>query len=462
MKTLGIVALSALVISSCTVSVPAFADDGDDWRHHAACDHRVCLYVVDEEDDSDGDGVADIDELYLGTDVLDRLSMPAAQKLIDQVLMRDLPSFESHLTELVVLPQMTTDFSHLATAVGLMDLPSSAWGTSSLPNLFGDLAKNGLTGILSGWAITLPGSGHELPEGSDAAHYTYMQQVMDTTSGTSFNFPNISGWGSNNNKSGGVTTGGGASITRQEDGTYRMHAGQNTEYPDGSRDGTSLEGRTTKNGQSTTSTTLSSNRMGDTISKTVTESKTEKDPKTGKTTTETTTTTTTFNGKGQKTGEITTTTKVTTDPKTGTKTTEKSGSTTDANGTTTPAKPTKTVEACQKKDCSTGMVDPDYVSFSGPLTPDDYRKVMARLSSVRTPGPDTGVLTDGPIQIPTRDIYSNYTGDGVVVLSATPDPQFNSAHPEYNPELIEMAQLGGTVPPNPNADDPTGYWPDKP
>ncbi|MGN6502241.1 MAG: hypothetical protein ACTHKX_04955, partial [Pseudolysinimonas sp.] len=158
-------------------------------------------------------------------------------------------------------------------------------------------------------------------------------------------------------------------------------------------------------------------------------------------------------------GSTSTETKV--ESKNGQKTTTVTTTTTDADGKKTTQKSDPKTEKCATKDCSGGMSDPDYVTF-GPLTADDYRKVAVRLGEVRTPGPDTGILTDAPPQVPTRDIYSNYSGDGVVVLSSTPNPRFNIAQPEYNGELAEMAQLGGTVPPNPNADDPTGYWPDKP
>lgn len=460
MKTWGIVAASALVLSGLAIGVPAQADD--DWRHHVACDHRVCLIVLEDEDDSDGDGIADVDEKYLGSDFLDRLSMPAAQKLIDSALMRELPSFESHITELVALPQMTTDFSKLATAVGLTDLPTDSWGTNNIPHLLPALQANGLTGILSAWGITLPGSGHELPEGSDAAYFTYMQQVMDKTDSTTFTFPNVTSGGPNDQKVVTSSTIGGISVN-YEGGVINMHAGQSTYYVGGSHDGTSYDGtKNPKTGAVTTnSTTIHQDDNGNTIGKTVTKTTVEKNKATGGTTT-TTTTTRTGLDNGKVTGSTTTTTVVTTNPKAGTKETKTSGSTTDANGKTTPDPETKPVtEKCKTKDCKDGMSDPDYVTF-GPLTKDDYRKVMARLNSIRTPGPDTGLLTDSAPQIPTRDIYSNYTGDGVVVLSSEPNPRFNIAQPEYNGELAEMAQLGGTVPPNPNADDPTGYWPDKP
>ncbi|HTL41468.1 MAG TPA: thrombospondin type 3 repeat-containing protein [Pseudolysinimonas sp.] len=460
MKSLPIATVALLLLTGVAAAVPASTASADDGRKPASCDHRVCLRVVEQQSDTDGDGVTDLDEDFLGTDPRDAASFPAGQKLIDAALMRELPSFESHLTELVVLPQMTTDFSALATAVGLMDLPTASWGTTNAPHLLGDLGKNGFTGILSGLGITLPGSGNALPEGSDAAQFTYMQQVMDSTSSTSFTFPNIAGWGANNGKSGGETTVGQTRVST-ENGITRLSSGTSTYYPDGSHDGTSLEGRKTSTSTQTKSVTTSSDRMGNTVSQTVTTSSSDKDPKTGKTTTTTTTTTTGYSKDGRITGAVSQTTKVTTDPKTGTKTTETSGSTTNSDGTVTPVEPQKKTEKCQTKDCSDGMSDPDYVTF-GPLTADDYNRVMARIDAVRTPGPDSGILTDNPPQVPTRDIYSNYSGDGVVVLSATPNPRFNIAQPEYNGELAEMAQLGGTVPPNPNADDPTGYWPDKP
>lgn len=456
MKSLPIATVAVLLLTGVSTASPAAADG--DWRHHTACDYRVCLVVLDDEDDSDGDGIADVDEIALGTDMLDRLSLPASQKLIDQALMRELPSFESHLTELVVLPQMTPDFSALATAVGLMDLPTDSWGTKNVPGLFGKLHDNGLTGILSGFGIDLPSSGqNELPQGSDASHITYMEWVSDTTTSMSdFPFPYRPS-GFNAGKQGETTFG--AIDMKTQDGTTRIDFGTSTNFPDGSHDGSTYSGKATKTGIETHATTLSTDWMGDPKTKTQIDYSRSKDAKTGVTTETTTVTVTTFDKNGNPTGSTSTETKV--DSKNGQKTTTVTTTTTDADGKKTTQKSDPKTEKCTTKDCSGGMSDPDYVTF-GPLTADDYRKVAVRLGEVRTPGPDSGILTDAPPQIPTRDIYSNYSGDGVVVLSATPNPRFNIAQPEYNGELAEMAQLGGTVPPNPNADDPTGYWPDKP
>jgi hypothetical protein len=460
MKTLRVAVLCALVVSSATVSVPAFADDGDDWRHHAACDHRVCLYVIDEEDDTDGDGVADIDERYLGTDVFDRLSMPAAQKLIDQMLMRDLPSFESHLTELVVLPQMTTDFSHLATAVGLMDLPSKAWGTTSLPGLFGDLQTNGLAGITAAVGINLPGSGgHDLPDGISDSYFTYMQQVKDGTESSSTMFDEFGAQGMNAGKQGGAMVLSNFSVSI-EGGFANVRGETDTSYPDKTKDYSSFTHWTNtqnpnESGSNWRNTSLGSNGENS-ISKGY--SKTVKDPDTGEIVTTSHVETEYYDKDGRRAGNSVSDSKTTI--KDGVKTTETTTTTVDTKGHKTVTK-TNSEEKCQSKDCSGGMVDPDYVTF-GPLTADDYRKVIARIDSIRTPGPDTGILSDNPPQIPTRDIYANYSGDGVVVFSATPNPHFNTAQPEYDPQLQDMAPLAGIGAPNTQTDDPTAYWPDKP
>jgi hypothetical protein len=462
-KTLRIAAAALLIATGLAVATPASADDNGD-RKPALCDYRVCLLVVAKLVDTDGDGVTDIDEKYFGTDVLDRLSMPAAQKVIDTALMRELPSFESHLTELVVLPQMTTDFSALATAVGLMDLPTDSWGTKNAPGLLGQLAKNGLDGITSALGIARPGSGgHELPEGSSSSYFTYMQQVMDGEGSYSFDIPGSTGYGANSGKQGGETVFGPTS-TSTNNGTIAIRGEDVTTYADGSKDRTKysasqpdkpLDGGWVRTGSS--STTTSTDKDGYTTSVTKTTKAVNTNSKTGESNSSTTVTTTTYARSGQATSSHTTTTKTETKNGETTTTTETTGWNTHDD----PEPPATTTETCTKDCKDHGMVDPDQVQF-GILTPGDYARVIARINSVRTPGPDTGVLTDDPPRIPTKDIYSNYTGDGVVVLSSTPNPQFNIAQPEYNSELAEMAQLGGTVPPNPNADDPTGYWPDKP
>src|SRR5690606_13228215 len=97
--------------------------------------------------DSDGDGVADVDEDTLGSDALDPDSYPDVVDMLDLVLERQLPSFEEHLTELVVLPRNTPD-GKLATPFGALDIPEQGSSVlESVEDLFDQVEANGFDNL---------------------------------------------------------------------------------------------------------------------------------------------------------------------------------------------------------------------------------------------------------------------------------------------------------------------------
>lgn len=128
-------AVGTLVLSlGLIVTVPAGASAQEPIGRIAVCEHRVCLVLVDDSSDTDGDGVADVDEDTLGSDALDPDSYPEVGELLDLVGERQLPSFEERLTELVVLPRDTPD-GRLATPFGALDVPEE--GSSVLDSVEG-------------------------------------------------------------------------------------------------------------------------------------------------------------------------------------------------------------------------------------------------------------------------------------------------------------------------------------
>jgi hypothetical protein len=129
---------------------PAAANGGGGGWQHGWCSQRVCLVVLDSQRDTDGDGFPDVDEKELGTDPYDANSHPPVLKALDLLLAGRLPSFERHLTELVVLPEKTPDGQAIDTGLGQWDLNDH---DLQLLNTFADLTsmleKNGFEDLLS-------------------------------------------------------------------------------------------------------------------------------------------------------------------------------------------------------------------------------------------------------------------------------------------------------------------------
>lgn len=453
---------AALVAAGLVAAAPAHADE-ERPRTLAACDYRICVYVLDALTDADGDGVVDLDEEYFATGVLDATSAPTGGQLVDAALERVLPSFERHLTELVVLPQVAEDRASLATALGSFPLPATPWD-DDLSSSLAAIAKNGFTDILSGIGVSQPtaGDGGIRVPGMLTTHFSYLQLVSSGEGTTVFSFPDFRGGGVNEGRTDGRTGTDGPS-TKVGDVTTSIRGGQVTVYPDGSEDVTTFSGSTaTKadDGPQTVVTgfvTTSTNQGTGSTSKTTSTTKTTTDPKTGSTTSTTSSSTTTTTKDGTST-----TTKTRTETKDGTTTSESSTETTDKDGNVipTPHGESETHRCTGEKCAGGGRTDPDYVGV-GPFSEADQARVIARLNSVRTPGPDTGAVLGDPPKVPPRDLYALYSGDGVITLSATPNPRFNSAQPEYHPGLRDLAPMAGVLPPDTSGSG-YGYWPDKP
>lgn len=132
----------------------ALAEEPDRPTVKAVCENRLCLLVLDSSADSDGDGVADIDEEALGTDARDPRSRPEAKEVFDHVLARELPSFEQHLTELVALPRNKRDGA-LDSPLGTFEKPEKGGYLQSVEGLLGDLRANGFENVGTTMTVTL-------------------------------------------------------------------------------------------------------------------------------------------------------------------------------------------------------------------------------------------------------------------------------------------------------------------
>ncbi|GAA2709595.1 hypothetical protein ACFY2R_29710 [Micromonospora olivasterospora] len=58
-----IAAAGAIGLSVGLIGTGAGAASAEEGNRRGVCEHRVCLLVLDESHDSDGDGVTDVDEI---------------------------------------------------------------------------------------------------------------------------------------------------------------------------------------------------------------------------------------------------------------------------------------------------------------------------------------------------------------------------------------------------------------
>jgi hypothetical protein len=142
--TLSAAAATALLACTLPMSVgaiaPVRADEPEPRLLH--CDSGACLRYLIVLEDSDGDGVSDVDEVALGTDPHDPASTPPVLGMISLAGIGRLPSFNTRFSEIVLLPDSAPDGTSLSAGPAL----ATAFG----PTRKDALARLGLTsGLLS-------------------------------------------------------------------------------------------------------------------------------------------------------------------------------------------------------------------------------------------------------------------------------------------------------------------------
>jgi len=441
-KLVAAVGIATVVAGSAwAIATPASAAPEDEKVQIAACQHRVCVYVLNPKSDRDGDGVTDIDEIAAGTNPDDRWDYPDAPKLIDMAINGELPSFRKHLTEIVVLPTMTPDKESLATGFGAFALPAQAWLANDPRDGIAKIRGNGYSNMIGQLTDMLR------PE-KEGAPWGHVDRYVLISAGD----------GSNSGKA-GTMTGGRPEFTYT--GGIVAHS-YTMDYPDKSRDVViETAERTGPNTTETTGSTTSFDGEGNKTGHTSESSSTTTDPKSGETTSSSTTSQETFDPKsGAKTGSSTTVTETTT--KDGVRTSQTTTTYYDADGNVVGEEVTEAPpEQCPNNKCpSDGYYNSEYIA-PGPITGEDFERVVIRLNWSRTPGPDNGShdpITSGTPSLPKWPLVALMNPDGVVVLATSFTPRFNVAQPEYDPRLQEMAPLAGIAPPV-NNENGTTSWP---
>lgn len=446
-SAVGVVVLAAGL--AWAVASPATAGPGP-GPFPGVCQHRVCVLVLDAQADSDRDGVTDVDEVAAGTDPNDPWSFPGAPELIDLAIGGKLTSFNRHLTEVVILPTMTPDGKSLATGFGAFDMPAQAWLANDPRDGLAKIRENGYSNQIGAVTGMLQAHDKDRPPWGRAKDYSLVAGgAMD--------------YGPNSGKFGTLVGG-----HRKEDGSrgpeVSFTGGDATylfdmEYSDGSRDEVTTFGTKDGSGADTVQTGYTSyDADGNKIGYTTGSSTQTTDPKTGDTTSSDESDTTHFDPKtGAKTGSTSTSVQVTVHN--GVKTTTTTKIYYDAEGNETGGDSTTVDETCTDETCDGGgYYNAEYIA-PGPITGEDFARVITRINSSRTPGPDTGLgdATSNPPPL-KWPLVSLINPDGVTVLAMSNTPTFNRAQPEYDPRLSELAPLAGIKPPVHNENGTTS-WP---
>lgn len=447
----GAAALTATLLASLGLATPAAAGPGP---LPGVCQYRVCVVTLDTKADSDGDGVTDVDEAAAGTDPYDRWSYPGAAELIDLAIKGELTSFNRHLTEVVILPKMTPDGNAIATGFGAFDLPDKAWLANDPVDGLAKIWKNGFSNQLGAITGLFTANGKDRPPWTAANDYSLVAG-------------GATDWGPNGGKFGTYVGGhsdseGGRGPNFQFNGNNEPKHLFDMNYKDGSHDEFTVWQETGRNGALVTKAFYTSyDDEGREIGYTEGSSYSTTDQKTGET--HSYASSTTWN-VDPTTGKTTGSTKKTVDIKTsnGRKTTTTTKTTYDADGNVIAIDSLEVDEPCETKDCKPkkdGYYNSEYIA-PGPITDEDFARVVTRINASRTPGPDTGagdVIGDTPPP-PKWPLVSLLNPDGVTVLAMSNTPQFNRAQPEYDPRLSELAPLAGIAPPVHN-DNGTTSWP---
>lgn len=112
MRALATLLVPALVPACASSSSPEDNNVGRDipivkYEEKIKCSDDLCL--INDLPDRDGDGVADVDELAAGTDPKDGSIYPTTQRIADLLGLRQLPSFETGNSMLIVIPTRLPD-----------------------------------------------------------------------------------------------------------------------------------------------------------------------------------------------------------------------------------------------------------------------------------------------------------------------------------------------------------------
>lgn len=437
-------------------------------RYVAVCEHRLCLIVLDLKADRDGDGVTDLDELQAGTDPDDRFSYPGAPQLLDLAIDGKLTSFERHLTELVVLPKNTPDGNALATGFGAFPMPAKGWLYGSPGQMLTQIRGNGFTGItdvLASVARPNTTAGNGMPPWGPEGGIMLIGAGEKTNGVTG-----PTNWGPNGTKQTSTVVGGGTDSNGAHIPEFQMSTGEEgtggditvhtytVNYADGSRDNAQSTNFGIDGGTSSITNFSSYDGDGHKISDTRIDTSQTKDPKSGDSSASYSLQTTYYDKEGKVTGSVKVETSVTVED--GVKTTTQSITTFDADGKQTATKTVTKTESVATKDHE--YLDPEYVS-AGPITGADVARVITRINSVRTPGPDTGVIYagDSPPRKSPWPLVALINPDGVVSIAVGATPTFNRTQPDYDPHLSELAGHAGVGAPKDNGHGGVS-WPDEP
>lgn len=454
----ALVAVALVAAAAAIGPAPAAAEA---MPQFAVCESRACLVLLAMLADRDGDGVADEDEVLLGTDPDDAQRTPDPAKLLDVLLARQLPSFEHHLTELVLLPTLTPDGLAIATGLGEFKLRD---GDANLLKSIGivvtELGENGFDDI---FGLKITGAKREEPTygfdnfTSEKAQWDSKHNRALYSNGTT---SGVASYGYNAGKvvaSENLGTDTNVFITYGDNGVTTNYQ---VNYTDGSHDAVteshSNDASGTHDSADVRSYDSDGNYVGDaSIARNVYTdadgTKVTKMKFTGPTkdSTGAVTGTKEIKVRMEETGDTTKTvvTTKTTDNDGNVKVEEKINIET-CDEACRAQKEQKKPDTEQPAD---EYIDPDYIGFEI-VTPEDMARVEFRIKQISKPVPDNGDTEDPVAEPPTYgQCWPNCGGDpllvlmdpdGVTVIGAGGEPNFNKrVQPDYVPRLEALSGL---------------------
>jgi hypothetical protein len=432
----------------------------------ATCQVRACLIVLDPATDTDGDGVTDVDEEKFGTDPNDAASQPPALDLVRLVLPRQLPSFERHFTELVVLPTLTPDGKALATGLGEFKLHDhDATLLNTLFDITSTFNRNGFADLLALRASVIKNSDSDSFHQAVTNHEDKVSWAADGWTDIAKTAPYL--MGGNNGAVTGITD------SKMSYGQGMLTLDYKVNYSSGGYDKvTQTDDVDVNSGVSKKSSTVDSYDSNGKLIKSMLIERTERTNEDGNETSTTIITEKFYNKDGELTSQTVTRT---------TTTTYSDGSSATHIRTDTyngKGEHMGTVEVdkstCNpaKANCEGGVtvdkyVDPDYIEMAV-NSPEAMAALEFRIKWVSQPVPDNGDATAGPpgsgaewqpgnliVDFPLVALFDPVEA---VSVFASEEPKFKGVLPDYDPRLAELYGLTGVTQPTRN-DDGDATWP---